>query len=567
VNSAPKAPRWIEPLLLVALLSTTAALFWQTLDYPFLRWDDGIYVTQRPTMRQVAYGEAGAITRLLTPGEALDRRFWEFYPLRDLSYALDAVRAGGLDSAAPFRQTNLAIHLLNLLLVFVLGRRLGLGPLPAAAASCFFGVHPLVVEPVAWISARKELLYTALALVSLVVWLRPRRGALAAGGFTIASIGAMASKGPGVIVVPIAAWLRRRNLSKPEKRLLLALAIVAAAWVALALEIGRRNGVVVHQSALFPESIWRAVGAPIHAASQILFPVALSPSYVPWPERAWLDPYCWAGVLLAVLLFLVRRRAVASTSEWTLLGCFLLALLPTSGIVPVAQLRADRFLYLALAFAALLLGHLLRRGVEGRRWLWAAPLLVLPLLAWQSRSYARVWRSEVTLWKHVLRQEPDHPLANGSLAAHALAQGRFDVAKPLLDRTLRLDPESAVAWSNLGRYWLHEGGGKPDRRRLAAAERAFRRAARLDPRFPAPRVELARIAARRGDRAAAQRLLREALSLPRCPPEAATLLGDLLWRGGRKREAREVVQAYCRERPGLQRCSQWLTEHHLATTR
>jgi tetratricopeptide (TPR) repeat protein len=563
VNSTPNVPRWIEPLLLVFLLSATAALFWQTLDYPFLRWDDGIYVTQRPAIRQIAHGETDAVTRLLTPREALERRFWEFYPLRDLSYALDAVHSGGLESAAAFRQTNLALHLLNVLLVFVLGRRLGLGALPAAAASCFFGVHPLSVEPVAWIAARKELLYTALALVALVIWLRPRRGPLTAGGFTVASVGAMASKGPGVIALPVAAWIRRRDLGRPEKLLLLVLTVVAAAWVALALEIGRRNGVVVHGHGLFPESIWRAVGAPVHAASQMLFPLALSPSYMPWPERAWLDPYCWAGVLLAVLLFMVRRRAVASTPEWTLLGCFLLALLPTSGVVPVAQLRADRFLYLALAFAALALCHLLQRAVATRRWLWAVPLLVLPLLAWQSRRYAGIWRSEVTLWKHVLRQEPDHPMANGSLAAHALEQGRFEVAKPLLDRTLRLDPESAVAWSNLGRYWLHVRGDHPDRQRLDAARRAFRRAARLDPRFPSPRVELARIAARRGERAAAVRLLREALSLPRCPPGAATLLGDLLWQGGREREARGVVEPYCRERPGLRVCAEWLAGHRL----
>lgn len=297
-------------------------------------------------------------------------------------------------------------------------------------------------------------------------------------------------------------------------------------------------------------------------------PVDLSPSYREWPRRAWLDPYSWGGLFGIALVVLVRRRAVASTVEWTLLGCFLLALLPTSGIVPVAQLRADRFLYLPLAFASLLVASLVGRAAVRHRSVWAAGAAALVLCGLSSGRYLEAWRSDVTLWKHVLRHDPSHPMANGALAAQALGQGELELAKRLLDRALRESPDSPVSWANLGRYWLYRAGPGPlspgqvrRARYLRRAAAALRRAAKLAPRFASPRAVLARIHLWRGERSAALRSARAALALPRCPPDAALLAGDLLWSAGRRSAARSAVHRYCDRRPGIASCSRWLAGH------
>jgi tetratricopeptide (TPR) repeat protein len=312
-------------------------------------------------------------------------------------------------------------------------------------------------------------------------------------------------------------------------------------------------------------NFWRALGAPAHALSRIVAPVALSPSYRSWPQSAWLDPFSWIGVLLLVALVATRRRVLVAPRPWLVLGgAFLLALLPTAGVVRVSQLRADRFLYLPLAFVALGIAALACRAIARRpRAGTAGTLLVLAALTWQSHTYSRVWGSDISLWKHVLAQDPQHALANGSLGAIAMEQGHFTLAKRLLDRSLGAAPHQATTWSNLGRWWRYRAGDGPlavdaiDQRRhkLAQSKRAFERAVELDPRHAAALGQLGLITWWLGDAESAETLLRRALAQPRCPAEAVKTLAALLARQGRADEARDAIATYCRVHPAAQVCN------------
>ncbi|MBC8424857.1 hypothetical protein H8E07_12105, partial [bacterium] len=98
-----------------------------------------------------------------------------YYPVRTLTFAVD-YEVWGLNPGG-FKLTNGLIHLVNVLLVFWLILRLLRGSSApetsaetwySASAAAFgagvFAVHPLVVEPVAWVSGREELLMTLGAL-------------------------------------------------------------------------------------------------------------------------------------------------------------------------------------------------------------------------------------------------------------------------------------------------------------------------------------------------------------------------------------------------------------------
>ena len=93
--------------------------------------------------------------------------YTSYYPARSLSFALD-YELWGLD-AEGYKLTNLILHLVNTLLVFWLIRRLFRDPCAAVASSsprkdsgvalfsaAIFAVHPVVVEPVAWVPGREE---------------------------------------------------------------------------------------------------------------------------------------------------------------------------------------------------------------------------------------------------------------------------------------------------------------------------------------------------------------------------------------------------------------------------
>jgi hypothetical protein len=88
----------------------------------------------------------------------------------------DAVRGGmkktGTFEAGPFISTNILLHTLNSVLVFFLAWLLtGRNMFASLFSGLLFAVHPMHVESVAWISERKDVLYTFFFLLSLLTWL------------------------------------------------------------------------------------------------------------------------------------------------------------------------------------------------------------------------------------------------------------------------------------------------------------------------------------------------------------------------------------------------------------
>ena len=111
---------------------------------------------------------------------------------------------GRTDDPRAFHRTSLVLHALNAaLIVLVLHRLFGL-LVPAALVGLAFGLHPLTVEPVAWIADRKTLLATSLALGSVLAYVgyvreNGRARLLAAVALYAAALLAK----PSVVMIPL----------------------------------------------------------------------------------------------------------------------------------------------------------------------------------------------------------------------------------------------------------------------------------------------------------------------------------------------------------------------------
>lgn len=124
-------------------------------------WDDGLYI-EDPFVKNLT-------------GESIGHFFSSFYlgmyqPLAVLSISMNG--QGGSDAALPYHLTNLFLHIVNIVLVFYLFRKLTNKLLPTVIAALLFGIHPMHVEAVAWISARSTLLFTLFYLLALIFYLR-----------------------------------------------------------------------------------------------------------------------------------------------------------------------------------------------------------------------------------------------------------------------------------------------------------------------------------------------------------------------------------------------------------
>src|SRR6266540_1200004 len=124
----------------------------------FTNWDDEFYVQNNPLLKGPDW--AGIFTQPVNDN---------YHPLTILSLAINFQ----LSELSPFSylMLNLLLHLVNTMLVFyfiwlISGKREWV----AMFAAVLFGIHPMHVESVAWVSERKDVLYTLFFLLSLIAY-------------------------------------------------------------------------------------------------------------------------------------------------------------------------------------------------------------------------------------------------------------------------------------------------------------------------------------------------------------------------------------------------------------
>ena len=164
---------WVGPAWRLALVLTATALtLWSSLAGEFV-YDDLWLVSQNPTIRSLA-----------TLPEALGGSYWDFIDSESAARIgywrpLTAVflHVGfRLGAGAPwgFHAVSLFLHLAATATVFFLARRLFRSLDVAFWSALIFGLHPVHVESVAWISAVNDPLHGFLCVLAMWTFLRWR---------------------------------------------------------------------------------------------------------------------------------------------------------------------------------------------------------------------------------------------------------------------------------------------------------------------------------------------------------------------------------------------------------
>ena len=153
---------WRPWIVCVALAVVTVAAFWPARRASFINFDDFVYVTENPFV-----GRGLSWANLV---DAVSSRELELYhPLSIVSLMVDHEL---FEFWAPgYHLENVAIHVANVLLVFAFLQGATGAPWRSAAAAMVFGVHPLRVESVLWVSERKDVLCLLFGLLAMVSYL------------------------------------------------------------------------------------------------------------------------------------------------------------------------------------------------------------------------------------------------------------------------------------------------------------------------------------------------------------------------------------------------------------
>jgi protein O-mannosyl-transferase len=450
--------RWLDRLAPAIVVVAVLAVFWPALGNQFVNWDDDMNVTENPRFRGLSPAHLRWMFTTVHGGH--------YQPLSWLSLAFD-YRGWGMNPFG-YHLTSVLLHAANALLLYfliraLLGRRSAhqLGA-AALAGALFFGLHPLRVESVAWVTARRDVLSGLFFLGTVLAYLRM---ADAQGGRQLVWLGislvcfacSLLSKAWGVplpaVLLALDVYPLRRFARVPVRALLEKLAYGALAVAAAAMAVSMRDEMVaartLEQHGVVERIAQAAYGLCFYLWKTVL-PVGLSPLY-PLPPA--LDPFeprfvACAAIVLAVTIALValRRRSVPVLVAWL---SYAILLFPLLGVLQLGpQLVADRYTYLACMPWAVLLGAAVTR-VPVARAVPAVALIAVTLGTLTARQ-VRVWHDSDALWEQALRVDPGNWVAYTNRAV--LRERRGDGRGAIDDYTeaLRHHAGYPLAWANRG---------------------------------------------------------------------------------------------------------------------
>ena len=185
-----------------ALAALTLAVFVQVRHHDFVDYDDYFYVADNP---HVTAGSSWQSVKdaFTTPYQA------QWTPLSRISLQLSH-ELHGHDDATGYLLTNAALHLLSTLLLFFALAGMSGAVWCSAFVAAVFAVHPLHVESVAWVSARKDALSALFCMLTLVAYARYAARPASKAGYALVlillTLGVLAK--PTLVTLPCVLLLR-----------------------------------------------------------------------------------------------------------------------------------------------------------------------------------------------------------------------------------------------------------------------------------------------------------------------------------------------------------------------
>jgi tetratricopeptide (TPR) repeat protein len=454
---------WQQTALIAAIVIAVAVVYLPVLRGDFV-WDDFLLITGNPLLQNFS-----GLLEIWSGGRTAD-----YFPVTNTVFWIEHHLFGA--NATGYHAVNILLQIANALLVWRLLKRLNV---PGAwLAGLIFGIHPVHVASVAWISELKNLLAMFFALLSVLCFLkldeqRLRNSATAYAASLVFFALALLSK-TQVVLLPFAlllcAWWRHKKTAGTKTAQDLRRDVIRSwPFFLLAIVLGlvtlwfQNRGIGEEEIVIgsFPRRSANAAMAIWWYAGHLFAPVRLVAIYPNWrfdPPRVleWLPLIALIGVLAG--LWHWRNRG--TRGAFFAVACFVVALLPVLGLARMAYVRsgtlvADHLQYFAdVPLLALFCAGVAYAWNQRQRAVKIATATIATLLVFAMGTYAfaraEVYRNEETLWPDNLSKNPDAWQAHIMMAQRRFKQERYAEAAYHAGRAAELKPELADIHNQLG---------------------------------------------------------------------------------------------------------------------
>jgi tetratricopeptide (TPR) repeat protein len=463
-------PKTVILLVLLAIVcGAVVVVHYPALSARALSFDDGQYLTQNYLVQNPSLVSARTfLTEILAPSTVKGY----YQPLSMISLMLDCAMGGNSDNLMPFHRSSLMLHVLNTALVVVLLYLLFGTPVIAAMAGLLFGLHPMTVDTIAWVSERKTLLAAFFSLWSLIFYVRysRKKNWVAYLGCVIAYALALMSK-PTSTTLPVVMllmdfWpLKRFSFRTALEKIPLFLLAATSAIITYLSQ--NQTASTLHPDNYGPEHTPLVVCHNIvFYLYKIIWPVDISSHYA-FPQPPSLShPALLAGIIgtfvLLTILIISLRWSRAALTGWLV---FFVLIFPAMGVIGFTNVIAsNKFAYLPAIGLLMVLAAFLRRlcGANSKLLRRHIAVIIIVLVSGSiesvaTRRYLHHWRDTVSLCEHMLSLTPNVSSIQSRMGLAFQSQGEFDKAIECYHKAIDIDPKNAVAHTNLGSVLLGRG--------------------------------------------------------------------------------------------------------------
>jgi len=460
-------------IVCLTILVLVGILYFNSLGNQFTNWDDGM-IYQNPSIRNLNWegikkiftlekGNTFQPIRMLS--YAIDYHFWKLNPLgyhltNILFYILTCV-------TVYFTLLRLSVHLRG-------GASIGSHERVALFGALLFAAHPVHVEAVTWLAARKEVLQGFFFFLTFYLYLKGRekvgrRKILYFSMVLVSILLATLSKPsavifPGVIIIYEIA--RRKegfvNFLKSHLAFLVSSLVISAIFTFILMKVMlEAGGIKAYRGDSFLSNFLVSLYVFLQNIKLLVFTINYSAAYsfvVSMPV------FCLKNVILILITFSLFAIAVLSLRRTKVIFFsfffFFITLLPYLNIIPISTLKADRYVFIASFSYALLLGVLFdrmyayrwKRFSEGFFRLLSVVLFLFLLAGYSFMTIHqnRIWENSYTLWTDAVEKHPASSTANALMGVVYMEIAMDREAAKYLERAVVLLPYDYQSRNNLG---------------------------------------------------------------------------------------------------------------------
>lgn len=442
-----------NPFYIIAVLVITFVVFIPSLNNDFVNWDDDVNILENNYVRELNGENVKKIFTTHVIGN--------YNPLTILSFAVDYHFWG--ENARPYHAINLLLHILCTALVFLIIRLLGGSYMLAFIVAMLFGIHPMRVESVAWVTERKDVLFGFFYLLALICYVRLLQKKKLIFYFLaiIFFVFSLLSKIQAV-ALPLSMLMIDYLLKRPLRWKLV---VEKIPFFILSLATGIIGIYFLQQAEsleatnIYPifQRIFVGMYSLVVYIIKSIVPYEMSALY-PYPKIIPAVFYLSVIVIIFLVYVVIRsarktRHVVFGTLFFFLNIVFLLQVLGAG-----QGFLADRFTYIPY----LGLFYLYGRGFESlydsrkklRPFIISAGFIYLIIMGAVTWKRCDVWQDGGTLWTDVLKKYDNIATPHNNLGKFYRENNRYDEALPHYNRAIALNPDGYLAYNNRGKIYF-----------------------------------------------------------------------------------------------------------------